>query len=72
MYELNDLDRRFRSMFDLVSRGERHQRPELIDRANRILKAIFKQQKGALNGCLFCPLPYETHHPALKQEMEGL
>ncbi|MBI4404090.1 MAG: hypothetical protein HY537_08015 [Deltaproteobacteria bacterium] len=58
----NKLGRQFRNLFRLVPVREKHQRPELIDKANEIIGA-FKRAEPKHRRSLqaFEPLKHENH-----------
>ena len=58
---------KFMRMFQLVSRYERHQCSEIIDKANDILWQLerVRRQLAGSPTALYRRLPYEEKHPVL-------
>lgn len=60
------VNQNFSEMFSTVSRGEKHQNGELVDKSNEILHFLWKgSKKHQDNTCAFVPIPHEVYHPAL-------
>ena len=55
---------KFHDVFKLVSANENHQHPELIDKANQILRYLSKIMPKEPAREIFEPLPH-AEHPAL-------
>lgn len=63
--ERNQLRKKFRNIFRIVSRREKHQQPELVDKANQIIHLFQQAEPEPRRGFrAFRPLPYVSH-PAL-------